>query len=104
LAPEPISLREAAAAFLAERDVAATSRRVYALTLGRLQEGLRPELTVAELSASLLRGVLLEAYPDVAPATWNHNLATLKSFCAYCRRQGWILGDPAEAIERRRDG
>jgi hypothetical protein len=34
---------------------------------------------------------LRAAYPKVSPTTWNRNLATLKSFCAYCRRQGWMV-------------
>jgi integrase/recombinase XerC/integrase/recombinase XerD len=101
-AVEPISLDEAAAAFLAERDLARTTRRVYALTLGRLEEALGSGFPLGDLDAGAAKGFLTSTYLGVSPATWNRNLATLKSFCAYCRRQGWMVTDPTEAIERRR--
>jgi integrase len=101
-AVEPVSLAEAAAAFLAERDLARTSQRVYALTLARLEKTLGSGFPLAELDGGAAKEFLYAAYPKVSPATWNRNLATLKSFCAYCRRQGWMVTDPTEAIERRR--
>jgi integrase len=101
-AVEPIGLADATAAFLAERDLARTTRRVYALTLARLGKCLGPSFGVGDLDAGVTKEVLRAAYPGVSPATWNRNLATLKSFCAYCRRQGWMVTDPTEAIERRR--
>jgi integrase len=99
---EPIGFGEAVTSFLAERDLAPTTRRVYALTLARLGQTVGQGIGVAELNTGALKHFLLEAYPSVAPATWNRNLATLKTFCAFCRRQGWIAGDPTEAIEHRR--
>lgn len=101
-AVEPVSLAEAASAFLAERDLARTTRRVYALTLARLEDTLGPTFGVGELDSGAAKEFLGSAYPNVLPATWNRNLATLKSFCAYCRRQGWMAADPTEPIERRR--
>ncbi|HLI56678.1 MAG TPA: site-specific integrase, partial [Actinomycetota bacterium] len=79
-----------------------TTRRVYALTLARLQEVLGPSCGVGDLTAGGVKGFLTGAYPKVSPATWNRNLATIKSFCAYARRQGWMVTDPTEAVERRR--
>ena len=99
---EPVGLAEAAAAFLAERDLAKTTRRVYALTLGRLENALGPAFGVGGLDAGVAKEFLQSVYPKVSAATWNRNLATLKSFCAYCRRQGWMVTDPTESIERRR--
>jgi integrase/recombinase XerC/integrase/recombinase XerD len=35
-----------------------------------------------------------------AGATWNRNLAALRSACAYWRDQRWITGDPTTALHR----
>jgi site-specific recombinase XerD len=101
-AVEPVGIAEASAAFLAERDLARASRRVYALTLARLEKALGSGFAVAELDGVAVKEFLRLAYPKVSPATWNRNLATIKSFCAYCRRQGWMVVDPTEVVERRR--
>ncbi|HEU5003141.1 MAG TPA: site-specific integrase [Actinomycetota bacterium] len=99
---EPVGLAEAAAAFLGECSLARTSRRVYALTLGRLEMAVGSAFPAGELDAATLKQFLATAYPNVKPATWNRNVATLKSFCGYCRRQGWMVSDPTGPIERRR--
>jgi site-specific recombinase XerD len=91
---ESVGLAEATAAFLAERDMARTTRRVYALTLARLEKALEPTSSVVDLDAEALNTFLRAAYPSVSAATWNRNLATVKSFCTYCRRQGWMVIDP----------
>ena len=88
---------EAAEAFL-RRDLAPGSRRVYKLTLDRLQRHLDADRRRCELTPTRLA----EAYPDVSPATWNRVVATIRSFTAFCRRQGWIDADLASGLERRR--
>lgn len=76
---EPVSLTEAAAAFLAERGLAETTRRVYALTLARLEKDLGLTFAVGELEAGVAKGFLSSAYPSASSATWNRNLAMLNS-------------------------
>jgi integrase len=41
------------------------------------------------------------AYPATSPAAWNRHLAALRSFSAWCARQGWLTQDPTRLLERR---
>ena len=36
-------------------------------------------------------------------ATWNRHVATIRSYTAHARRRGWIDGDPAAVLGRRRE-
>jgi integrase/recombinase XerD len=38
-----------------------------------------------------------------APATWNRELATLRSAVGWWRSHGWLAVDPTYGLERRRD-
>lgn len=101
-AVEPVSLAEATAAFLAERDLAQTARRVYALTLTRLEKVLGPAFGVGDLDAGVAKEFLNSAYPKVSPATgtatWPRSRASVPTAAG---RDGW-WSTPMEAIERRR--
>jgi integrase len=100
-APGGVSVADAAAAFLASRDLRPRSRAVYGTTLGRLvtDAGATP---LARLAAGDLAGFLDRHYGQAAPATWNLNRAALRSFFAYCTRQGLIGGpDPSGPLEAR---
>jgi hypothetical protein len=48
--PAGKSVRQAVACFLAERDLAPSSYRVYALALGRLTEQLAPNTPLSEVT------------------------------------------------------
>ena len=99
----PPTLREAADAFLAQPDLAASSYRSYAQTLGRLGRELGPERPLEWVSARELERAVVEAWGGCAPATWNRHVATVRSFSAFCVRRGWV-GEPfAEALARRRE-
>ena len=104
LAPEgrPVTLGAAAEAFLAGRDLAPGSRRVYGLTLARLRAELGDDLPLDRLTPARLRRALAAAYPEASAATWNRVVATTRSFLAWCARQGWLSGDPAAGLDRRR--
>lgn len=91
----------AADAFL-RRDMAPGSRRVYSLTLDRLGATLGLDQVLAGLSPQQVAQALHDAYPEAAPASWNRQVATLRSFTAFAQRQGWLTADPTSAIERRR--
>jgi integrase/recombinase XerC len=100
---EPISLRTAVEAFLAERDLAATTRIKYRATLERVLAEVGERQPLGNLASRELVDVAHRCWPQAAPATWNRQVATLRSFAAYCRRQGWRADDPASALERRRE-
>ena len=95
-----VSWQRAGEAFL-RRDIAPTTRRVYALTLDAVERGLG-SLPMAELARGDLERAVVAAYGDVAPATWNRVVATVRSFVAYTARMGWVEADLATGLERRR--
>jgi len=99
---EDVTLPEAVEAFLAERDLAEGSRRKYRATLVALVDELGADRPLTDVDGRRLLA-FLDRWEHAAPATWNRHRATLRSLFAYCRRQGWILEDPTEATERRRD-
>lgn len=96
------ALAPAVAAFLAERDLAPSSHRVYALALDRLVDYLGPERPLAQVGPRVLARFMTTRYSHLAPASWNRVAATLGSFFAYTTRQGWTATSPAAGLERRR--
>jgi integrase len=103
-AREPVPrLGEAVDAFLAQPDLAASSRRSYAQTLGRLRDAVGADWPLERLGARELERVAGEAWGPLAPATWNRHVATLRSFSAFCRRRGWVDAAIADGLQRRRE-
>ena len=87
-------LDTAIACFLAERDLAPSTHRVYALALARLQEQLGADTPVSQITARRLAQFMGSSYQHLAPASWNRVVATLGSFFAYTTRQGWTRKSP----------
>ncbi|MGO9752663.1 MAG: tyrosine-type recombinase/integrase [Solirubrobacteraceae bacterium] len=100
---QPPTLVEAVDAFLAQPDLADSSRRSYTQTLGRLRRELGPERPLQWVSGRELERAVVAAWGACAPATWNRHLATLRSFSAFCARQGWISEPLADVLARRRE-
>src|ERR1035437_1156345 len=99
----PPTLRQAADVFLAQPDLAPSSYRSYAQTLGRLGRDLGPERPLEWVCGRELERAVVEAWGGCAPATWNRHVATVRSFSAFCVRRGWV-GEPfAEVLARRRE-
>jgi integrase/recombinase XerD len=101
--PHPNSLAAAADAFLDHADVAATTRRVYRMSLAALVDGLGPARATADLTGELVNDWFRARYATVAPATWNRELATLRSAVAWWRAHGWLATDPTTSLARRRE-
>ena len=100
---QPPTLVEAVDSFLTQPDLADSSRRSYAQTLGRVQRELGPERPLRWVSGRELERAVTQAWGGCAPATWNRHVATLRSFSAFCARQGWV-GEPfADVLARRRE-
>ena len=70
-------LDTAIACFLAERDLAPSSHRVYALALARLQNQLGPDTPIGQITARRLAQFMNSSYQHLAPASWNRVVATL---------------------------
>jgi integrase len=100
---QPPTLVEAVDAFLAQPDLADSSRRSYTQTLGRLQRELGSDRPLQWVSGRELEQAVVEAWGGCAPATWNRPLATLRSFSAFCARQGWLSEPLADVLVRRRE-
>jgi integrase/recombinase XerD len=101
--PHRCDLVAAVTAFLDHADLAATTRRVYRASLAALVDGLGPTHAMPALSAELVDSWFRARYATVAPATWNRELATLRSAVAWWRAHGWLATDPTTALTRRRE-
>jgi integrase len=102
--PQPApSLQEAIDTFLAQPDLAPTSRRSYAQTTGRLVRASGPERLVAELVPAAVAATVERAWGRRSPRTWNRHLSALGSFVAFCRRRGWPVQDLVAGLDRRRE-
>lgn len=99
--PTSPTWKQATDAFLG-RSLAASSRRVYRLTLDRLGSVLDTGSPLVEVTGQRLAEALQTAYPKAAPASWNRHLATVRSFTAFAQRQGWLDADLTTTVERRR--
>src|SRR5438270_1518252 len=99
----PPVLAEAVDAFLAQPDLAASSRRSCAQTLGRLRDAVGADRPLEHLGARELERAAVEAWGALAPATWNRHVATLRSFVGLCQRRGWPIAAIADGLERRRE-
>ncbi|MBW3548145.1 MAG: tyrosine-type recombinase/integrase, partial [Actinobacteria bacterium] len=98
-----VGLGAAVEAFLVDRDLAVSTRRVYELTLAALAKDLGADVEVASIGRDDLRAFLHARHHTAAAKTWNRVVATLGSFFAYCSRHGWVAASPAAALERRRE-
>jgi integrase/recombinase XerC/integrase/recombinase XerD len=97
-----VSVAGASGAFLASRDLRPRSRAVYGTTLARLAADVGATTPLAHLEAGDITAFLDRHYGEAAAATWNLNRAALRSFFAFCARQGLIEGpDPSGSLEAR---
>ena len=97
------TLGEAAAVFLAQPDLAASGRRSYAQTLGRLRAAVGEGRLVDRIGGREVERAVWEAWGETAPATWNRHVATLRSFAGFCARHGWSDAGLADGLSRRRE-
>lgn len=91
------ALAAAVDAFLSQPDLAVTTRAKYRQTLAVLEV----ELGTAPLTGAAIGGVLVQRWRDAAPATWNRNLATVRSFARYCQCNGLLDIDGDIVLDRR---
>ncbi len=102
LRTEAMTWDVAAHRFLHGRDLSPGTRRVYGMTLERLGKRL-PAPEIADLSIHELHVMMALAYPMASASSWNRHIATVRSFLAYCARQGWVEPGVASGLERRRE-
>ena len=93
-------LADAAAAFLAQPSLARSTRRSYDQTLTRLVRDLGADQPLGILTVDQLTAAVTAAWGGRAPATWNRQVATIRSFLAFCRRRRWLVEDLTVDLER----
>ena len=98
LRPETVTVEAAERRFLSERDLAPSTRRVYGATLDALAAEVGPDSPLADVTASAVEAHLRSRYSKATPATYNRQIATLRSFF------GWALRRRGQALESRRSG
>jgi integrase len=103
LPPPAPPLQEAVDAFLAQRDLAPTSRRSYAQTTARLVRAFGPEQLLADLVPAAVAVRVEQTWGERSPRTWNRHLSALGSFVAFCRRRGWPVQDLVAGLDRRQE-
>jgi integrase len=91
----------AAAAFLAQQSLARSTRRSYNQTLTRLVHELGSDRPLATLTVEAVTIAVTTAWGGRAPATWNRQVATVRSFLGFCRRRRWLIEDLTVDLERR---
>jgi integrase len=100
---EVVALRTAVEAFLADRREVGrkgTTLRAYGDVLGRLGQAVGEGVPVARLRACDLRAFVYAG--DVSPATHGHRYRHVSAFVRWCRKAGWIKGNPLDDVERPR--
>jgi len=105
--PGTVPLHAAVARFLDtfSRPEQAGTRRTYGEVLVQLRHSpLSWTDPVAVLDAPTVAAQLCDwftyRWAAASPATWNRNLACVRSACAYWCAQHWIAGDPTAALAR----
>jgi integrase len=101
LATSEQPLADAASAFLAQPSLARSTRRSYAQTLTRLIRELGSDRPLSTLTVEAVTVTVMAAWGGRAPATWNRQVATVRSFLAFCRRRRWLVEDLTVDLERR---
>ena len=103
VARDQVSLQAAVDAFLAQPDLATSTRRSYAQTLQRLATAAGASRPLASLDAGELEGAALAAWGQASAATWNRHAATLGSFQRYCARRALGSAGVSGSLARRRE-
>jgi integrase len=101
LAASEQALADAAVAFLAQPSLALSTRRSYDQTLTRLVCELGGDRPPSTLTVEAITVAVTTAWGERAPAAWNRQVATVRSFLALCRRRRWLVDDLAVGLDRR---
>jgi len=101
--PEAATFDNSTERFLRERDLTASTKRVYATTFHALAKSLGADRVLSTIITEDLRGHLDSCYRGASPATFNRNVVTLKSFFNWAKSRRLISEDPTSGLERRKD-
>jgi site-specific recombinase XerD len=79
-----------------------STRRQYGRILRRVGDAFGRETAADGISAGRFAEWFTAQWGERAPSTWNVSLDAVRSAAAYWQRQGWVVGDPARLLTRRR--
>jgi hypothetical protein len=97
-----LSLTAALDVYFAGADLAPTSTRVYRQALGQLAAELGTATTLEAIAAERLVCAAQRVWGELGPATWNRNVAALRSFLRWSSRDETIV-DLGRNLARRRE-
>ena len=89
--------------FLESATLAPTSQRVYEQTLAPLARQLGTQTPLDALEVEHLEHAAVELWGGLAPATWNRNVAVLKSFLRWSSPDGELPRGLRRQLARRRE-
>jgi integrase len=98
-----ITVGEAAAAFLARRDLDPDTLRSYNQTMTVLRRELGENTPAATLTAGQVTAAAGAAWGQAAARTWNRHRAAIRSFSVWAAGpgRGYLTGDLAVSLDRR---
>ncbi len=99
----PPTLGASVDGFLDGVELAVTTRRVYTASFTSLIGGFGADTPLGDINAATVQDWFRRRYDGVAPATWNRELATLRSATRWWQEQGWLAEDPTRGLLRRRE-
>ena len=100
---EQLSLAAALDAYLAGAELAPTSVRVYRQALEPLVAALGEATPLAAIEAEHVEHATGQAWGTLGPATWNRNLAALRSFLRWGSRDDELPARLTRHVARRRE-
>jgi integrase/recombinase XerD len=95
------SLRAALDAFCQRPDLAPLTARTYRRTLERLAREVGDERSWP--SSAALEAATSRLWSQLAPASWNRNLAAVRSLLGWAHRHGYLHDEIELSAERRRE-
>jgi integrase len=97
--PFSSSFADAVDAFCARPELAELTARTYRRALGRLVD----ELGAMEPTAAELERAVCALWGDLAPASWNRNVATVRSLLRWAARRDYLEPEVMLRLDRRRE-
>lgn len=98
-----VTLAQAVDRFLSQPDLAATTIASYRQSLDVVVGTLGPSVLIENVDVDDVERVVAVRWAASAPATWNRQVATMRSFAGFASQRGWWKGDARSMLSRRRE-
>lgn len=95
------TLAQAVDRFLSQPDLAASTVSSYRQTLEVVLDVLGPSIPITTVNGEALAQVVERRWAAAAPATWNRQVATVRSFAGFVSKRGWWKAKDLALVRRR---